>query len=223
MLFPISPESQEMPVGRTVLKVTPEKQPGPTPVRKYNANANIITTEDNKIHIHLGSQFKRGPGTSAEGASPVITVRPVNVTAEKEVSTGTVLRSPRNHLSPRPGASKVTSTITITPVTTSSARGTQSVVSRGGFLVQVNAGVRQGSEDRITQCPKGNQSTCLSSAEPTTGCFPRDCLHQEMRIKRNLLFYSFELIVRDNFFFSLKSCGLQNPLAKMASCHLSLC
>ena len=75
----VPPESQEMPVGRTVLKVTPEKQPGPTPVRKYNANANIITTEDNKIHIHLGSQFKRGPGTSAEGASPVITVRPVNV------------------------------------------------------------------------------------------------------------------------------------------------
>lgn len=125
----VSPEFQEIPMGRTIFKVTPEKQTVPTPVRKYNANANIITTEDNKIHIHLGSQFKRSPGTSAEGASPVITVRPVSMTAEKEVSTGTVLRSPRNHLSSRPGASKVTSTITITPVTTSSSRGTQSVVS----------------------------------------------------------------------------------------------
>jgi hypothetical protein len=122
-------EPQDVPVGRTVLKVTPEKQTAAPPVRKYNANANIITTEDNKIHIHLGSQFKRSPGASAEGVSPVITVRPVNVTAEKELSTGTVLRSPRNHLSARPGASKVTSTITITPVTTSSTRGTQSVVS----------------------------------------------------------------------------------------------
>ncbi|XP_059033241.1 filamin-A-interacting protein 1 isoform X3 [Mustela lutreola] len=128
----VSPESQEMPMGRTVLKVTPEKQTAPTPLRKYNSNANIITTEDNKIHIHLGSQFKRSPGTSAEGASPVITVRPVNVTAEKEVSTGTVLRSPRNHLSSRPGASKVTSTITITPVTNSSTRGTQSVSGQDG-------------------------------------------------------------------------------------------
>ncbi|XP_055965752.1 filamin-A-interacting protein 1 isoform X1 [Sorex fumeus] len=130
--MPVSPESQEMPMGRTVFKVTPEKQTVPNPVRKYNSNANIITTEDNKIHIHLGSQFKRSPGTSADGASPVITVRPVSVTAEKEVSTGTVLRSPRNHLSSRPGASKVTSTITITPVTTSSSRGTQSVSGQDG-------------------------------------------------------------------------------------------
>ncbi|XP_055458513.1 filamin-A-interacting protein 1 isoform X2 [Psammomys obesus] len=128
----VSPESQEVPMGRTILKVTPEKQTVPSPVRKYNSNANIITTEDNKIHIHLGSQFKRSPGPAAEGGSPVITVRPVSVTAEKEVSTGTVLRSPRNHLSSRPCASKVTSSITITPVTTSSTRGTQSVSGQDG-------------------------------------------------------------------------------------------
>ncbi|XP_001373962.3 filamin-A-interacting protein 1 isoform X3 [Monodelphis domestica] len=128
----VSPESKEMPMGRTVFKVTPEKQAVPTPVRKYNSNANIITTEDNKIHIHLGSQFKRSPGASAEGTSPLITVRPVNVTAEKEVTTGTVLRSPRNNLSSRPAASKVTSTITITPATTSSTRGTQSMSGQDG-------------------------------------------------------------------------------------------
>lgn len=125
----VSPQSQDMTMGRAVFKVTPEKQTVPTPIRKYNANANIITTEDNKIHIHLGSQFKRSPSAVPDSASPVITVRPVNMVAEKEVVTGTVLRSPRNNLSPRPAASKVTSTITITPVTTSSTRGTQSVVS----------------------------------------------------------------------------------------------
>ncbi|KAJ8353144.1 hypothetical protein SKAU_G00207110 [Synaphobranchus kaupii] len=54
-----SQEHQEMTMGRAVFKVTPEKQTVPTP-RKYNSNTNIITTtEDNKIHIHLGSQFKR--------------------------------------------------------------------------------------------------------------------------------------------------------------------
>ncbi|XP_068039958.1 filamin-A-interacting protein 1 isoform X1 [Anomalospiza imberbis] len=129
----VSPQSQDMTMGRAVFKVTPEKQTVPTPIRKYNANANIITTEDNKIHIHLGSQFKRSPSATPDGASPLITVRPVNIAAEKEVVTGTVLRSPRNSLSPRPAASsKVTSTITITPVTTSSTRGTQSVTGQDG-------------------------------------------------------------------------------------------
>ncbi|XP_065586977.1 filamin-A-interacting protein 1 isoform X2 [Cyrtonyx montezumae] len=128
----VSPQSQDMTMGRAVFKVTPEKQTVPSPIRKYNTNANIITTEDNKIHIHLGSQFKRSPGAAPDGASPVITVRPVNIAAEKEVVTGTVLRSPRNSLSSRPAASKVTSTITITPVTTSSTRGTQSVTAQDG-------------------------------------------------------------------------------------------
>ncbi|XP_030054912.1 filamin-A-interacting protein 1 isoform X2 [Microcaecilia unicolor] len=129
----VSPESQEMTMGRAVFKVTPEKQTVPTPIRKYNSNANIITTEDNKIHIHLGSQFKRSPVASSEGVSPLITVRPLNVASEnKEGTTGTVLRSPRNNLSSRSVANKVTSTITITPVTTSSTRGTQSVTTQDG-------------------------------------------------------------------------------------------
>ncbi|KAG8444867.1 hypothetical protein GDO86_009862 [Hymenochirus boettgeri] len=126
----VSPESQEMTMGRAVFKVTPEKQTVPTPIRKFNSNANIITTEDNKIHIHLGSQFKRNTGTS-EGTMPVITVRPLNVgTENKEITTGTVLRSPKTNLSSKPITNKVTSSITITPVTTSSTRGSQSVTSQ---------------------------------------------------------------------------------------------
>ncbi|XP_075454113.1 filamin-A-interacting protein 1 isoform X2 [Ascaphus truei] len=129
----VSPDSQEMTMGRAVFKVTPEKQTVPTPIRKFNSNANIITTEDNKIHIHLGSQFKRNPGTPSEGTTPVITVRPLNVATEnKEVTTGTVLRSPKTNLSARPTTNKVTSTITITPVTTSLTRGTQSVTAQDG-------------------------------------------------------------------------------------------
>nr|XP_033794053.1 LOW QUALITY PROTEIN: filamin-A-interacting protein 1 [Geotrypetes seraphini] len=129
----VSPESQGMTMGRAVFKVTPEKQTVPTPIREYNSNANIITTEDNKIHIHLGSQFKRSPVASSEGISPLITVRPLHVASEnKECSTGTVLRSPRNNLSSRSVANKVTSTITITPVTTSSTRGSQSVTTQDG-------------------------------------------------------------------------------------------
>ncbi|KAG5846760.1 hypothetical protein ANANG_G00118380 [Anguilla anguilla] len=120
-------EHQEMTMGRAVFKVTPEKQTVPTPIRKYNSNASIITTtEDNKIHIHLGSQVRRpteGSGNSA------ISLRPVAVTAEsKDTTTGTVLRSPRHATtSNKATPSKVTSSITITPITSAPSRPTQSV------------------------------------------------------------------------------------------------
>ncbi|XP_054831353.1 filamin-A-interacting protein 1 isoform X2 [Eublepharis macularius] len=167
----VTPESQDMTMGRAVFKVTPEKQTVPTPVRKYNANANIITTEDNKIHIHLGSQFKRSPSTAQDGVSPVITVRPMNVAAEKEVMTGTVLRSPRNNVSSRPAASKVTSTITITPVTTSSTRGTQSVAGQDGSCqrptptrIPVSKGMKAG-KPVVTATGTGNQTKLEPRAE----------------------------------------------------------
>ncbi|KAM4633072.1 filamin-A-interacting protein 1 [Polymixia lowei] len=123
----VSPESQEMTPGRTVLKVTPEKQTGLTPVRKYNTNTNIITTEDNKIHIHLGPPIKR---PSEASSSPMVTVRPLGLTAEsKETPTGTVLRSPRQTgtSASKTTPSKMTSSITITPITSAASRPTQSV------------------------------------------------------------------------------------------------
>ncbi|XP_034777425.2 filamin-A-interacting protein 1-like isoform X2 [Acipenser ruthenus] len=129
----VSPEPQEMTMGRAVFKVTPEKQTVPTPIRKYSSNANIITTEDNKIHIHLGPQFKRSSTASSENPNPTITVRPVTVTTENnEVTTGTVLRSPRHNTAPKTGTSKMTSSITITAVSTASTRPTQSVPGQEG-------------------------------------------------------------------------------------------
>ncbi|XP_029984454.1 filamin-A-interacting protein 1-like [Sphaeramia orbicularis] len=106
-----APEPHELASGRTVIKMAPERQPGPSAVRKFSSNSNIITTEDNKIHIHLGSQFKR----PAEGCSPLVTLRPAE--------TGTVLRSPQQPATP----SKMTSSITITPITSTASRPTQSV------------------------------------------------------------------------------------------------
>ncbi|KAI5609410.1 filamin-A-interacting protein 1, partial [Silurus asotus] len=129
MQAPISPEPQEnSSMGRAVFKVTPEKQTVPTPVRKYNSNTNIITTEDNKIHIHLGSQFKR---TQDSGSSSTLTLRPLSVSTENKetATTGTVLRSPRQSSTSlgksTPG--KMTSSITITPITSAPSRPTQSV------------------------------------------------------------------------------------------------
>ncbi|MCI4389600.1 hypothetical protein PGIGA_G00100030 [Pangasianodon gigas] len=142
MQAPISPEPQETSsMGRAVFKVTPEKQTVPTPVRKYNSNTNIITTEDNKIHIHLGSQYKRSQDS---GSSPTLTVRPLSVCTESKETPnmGTVLRSPRQSSTTlgktTPG--KMTSSITITPITSAPSRPTQSVLLLNCFKM-ISGGV----------------------------------------------------------------------------------
>ncbi|XP_068607641.1 filamin-A-interacting protein 1-like isoform X1 [Brachionichthys hirsutus] len=115
-----SPEPQEMTKGRAVFKVTPEKQMVPIAIRKGHNSTSIITaTDDNKIHIHLGNSI-----------APRMVVRPVAaVTDGKEMtlSTGTVLRSPRQittttTTTTRTSQSKVMSSITISPVTATPPR-----------------------------------------------------------------------------------------------------
>ncbi|XP_072314026.1 filamin-A-interacting protein 1 [Eucyclogobius newberryi] len=124
-----SPEPQEMTMGRAVFKVTPEKQMVPMAIRKCpNNNSSIITTEDNKIHIHLGHH-------------PKMSVRQVASAAESKemtLSTGTVLRSPRQitttttttTTATRSAQSKVMSSITITPVSSATSRQTQNAASQ---------------------------------------------------------------------------------------------
>ncbi|KAL3052066.1 hypothetical protein OYC64_004758 [Pagothenia borchgrevinki] len=109
-----APEPKDTTASRpTMMKMTPDK----LPFRKYNANSSIITTEDNMIHIHLGPQYKR----PSEGcSSSLLTLR--SSESSKEVSTGTVLRSPRQSLVGKTIQSKMTSSITITPISSTSPR-----------------------------------------------------------------------------------------------------
>ncbi|XP_042356805.1 filamin-A-interacting protein 1-like [Plectropomus leopardus] len=114
-----SPEPQEMTMGRAVFKVTPEKQMVPMPIRKGH-NSIITTTDDNKIHIHLSNSM-----------TPKMVVRPASAATESKemtLSTGTVLRSPRQitTTATRSTQSKVMSTITISPVASTTPRPTQS-------------------------------------------------------------------------------------------------
>lgn len=121
-----SSESQELITGRAVFKLTPEKRMVPTPIKKCNSNANIITTDDNKIHIHLGQQIKK----SCENSTSVVVGKPAAVANEsKELSTGTVLRSPRHGTINKQVSSKVTSCLTITQVASQPPRPTLYVVS----------------------------------------------------------------------------------------------
>lgn len=110
--------------GRTVIKVTPEKQPGSAPFRKYSSKSNIITTEDNKIHIHLGPQFKR----PSEACGGPVSAASLGSESSQEMPTGTVIRSPRQPSTGKSTPGKMTSSITITPVTSVSSRPTQSAV-----------------------------------------------------------------------------------------------
>ena len=55
------PELRDGTPGRSVFRLTPEKQPAP------GRKSNITTTEDNRIHIHLGPAGPRpGEGPGAE-------------------------------------------------------------------------------------------------------------------------------------------------------------
>ena len=103
------PEPHGGAAGRAVLKVVPEQRPGAAACRQHSGG--IVTTEDNKIHIHLGPQPRRPPDA---GASPVAPPRP-RPDGSKDVSTGTVLRQTHG---PTTGTTpgKMTSSITITPV-----------------------------------------------------------------------------------------------------------
>ncbi|XP_069788231.1 filamin-A-interacting protein 1 isoform X2 [Narcine bancroftii] len=125
----LSFEEQTQPSGRAIFRVSPDKQqtpPAPSG-RRYSPNANIITTEDNKIHIHLGTQYKRP--ASGEPTTSLITVRPLS---ENKEGTRTVLRSPRNHPPPKSSPSKMTSRIVITPASTSPTRMAPALAAQEG-------------------------------------------------------------------------------------------
>ncbi|XP_068454869.1 filamin-A-interacting protein 1-like [Clinocottus analis] len=129
-----SPEPRDIAASRTVITVNPEKRP--TAFGKYNGN--VITTGDNKIHIHLGPQLKRPcePPGAPPGAPPceppcepprgaTLTLRGSGCGGE--AATGTVLRSPRCSPGKTAMTGKMTSSITITPISSPSARPTQPV------------------------------------------------------------------------------------------------
>ncbi|CAL8395324.1 unnamed protein product [Arctogadus glacialis] len=108
------PELRDGTPGRSVVRLTPEKQPAP------GRKSNITTTEDNRIHIHLGPAGPR-PGEGPGGAG--LSVRTLGVAEGRETPTGTVLRSPRQAGATATG--KMTSSITITPITSATCRPTQ--------------------------------------------------------------------------------------------------
>lgn len=105
-----------------VAEAPPPTQPRPTLVsvtpppanRKLDGGrSNIITTDDNKIHIQLGCQYKRpAPEEAAAGCS------------SSQGSKG----APSVRLPCRPAPGKMTSSLTITPIASAPGRPTQTLV-----------------------------------------------------------------------------------------------
>ncbi|KAM3585629.1 uncharacterized protein V6R79_023341 [Siganus canaliculatus] len=65
-----STEPVEVVGGHAVFRVTPERQSNWQVQRSNSTGPNVITTEDNKIHIHLGSPFIQSISTPTQTLSP---------------------------------------------------------------------------------------------------------------------------------------------------------
>lgn len=113
--------SHDATARRTFIRVTADQQPEPD--RKYGGN--IITTEDNKIHIHLGPQYKRPFGVCG---GPVVTLRPG---LGSETPSGTCSRHQPSMV--KATQSKMSSSLKITPVSSTGSKPTQTVVSNAFF------------------------------------------------------------------------------------------
>ncbi|XP_054636288.1 filamin A-interacting protein 1-like isoform X2 [Dunckerocampus dactyliophorus] len=102
----LSAEPVEVVGGHSVFRVTPERQNGWQVQRSNSSGTNVITTEDNKIHIHLGSPF----------------IQSVSAPALAKGSTAT----PKSN-------NKVTSSIMIKPTSTQTQRPSQITIPLEAF------------------------------------------------------------------------------------------
>ncbi|XP_019898001.3 filamin A-interacting protein 1-like isoform X2 [Esox lucius] len=114
----LSTEPVEVVAGHAVFRVTPERQSSWQVQRSNSSGPNVITTEDNKIHIHLGSPFIQTLNTTPQSLGPCC------------YSPGQELKTPvLSNSTPVKGNSKITSSITIKPTSTPIQRPSQITVS----------------------------------------------------------------------------------------------
>ncbi|XP_057683603.1 filamin A-interacting protein 1-like isoform X2 [Corythoichthys intestinalis] len=67
-----SAEPVEVAGGHAIFHVSPERQNGWKVQRSNSSGPNVITTEDNKIHIHLGSPFIQSVGSPAQKEQRIV-------------------------------------------------------------------------------------------------------------------------------------------------------
>ncbi|XP_037330844.2 filamin A-interacting protein 1-like [Pungitius pungitius] len=134
-------EPAEAPGGHAVFRVTPERQGNWQVQRSNGSGPSLITTEDNKIHIHLGGPFTQGIGTPTPTRSPP---GPPEQRTQALANCGAP-------------AAKVTSSITIKPSCTPIQRPAQ-------ITIPLEA-IRRPGPTRIPK-PKGSSCQKGSGATP---------------------------------------------------------
>ncbi|KAJ8350329.1 hypothetical protein SKAU_G00254590 [Synaphobranchus kaupii] len=113
----LATEPVEVVGGHTVFRVMPERQSHWQLQRSNSSGPSVITTEDNKIHIHLGSPYIQALNSTARPLSPCPSIGQEHRTP---VLTNGALSK---------GSNKITSSITITPATSPIPRPSQMTVS----------------------------------------------------------------------------------------------
>ncbi|XP_004716815.1 filamin A-interacting protein 1-like isoform X1 [Echinops telfairi] len=112
-----SPEPIEISAKHAVFRVTPDSRQASWQFQRSNSNSSsVITTEDNKIHIHLGSPYVQAVANPVRPASPSV--------LPQDNRTPGLTNGALSKLT-----SKVTSSITITPTATPLPRQSQMTVS----------------------------------------------------------------------------------------------
>ncbi|KAJ8410025.1 hypothetical protein AAFF_G00210660 [Aldrovandia affinis] len=133
--------------GHAVIRVTPERQSHWQLQRRNSSGPSVITTEDNKIHIHLGSPYIQAINNTSRPLSPCHTIGQEHRTPV--LTNGTTSK----------GGNKITSSITITPTTSPIPRPSQMTNPPAfrrpgptripkpkayGFRIGINSAIRSG-------------------------------------------------------------------------------
>ncbi|KAM9565712.1 filamin A-interacting protein 1-like isoform 1-T1 [Guaruba guarouba] len=111
----LSPEPLEMGAKHTIFRVSPDRQSSWQFQRSNSTGSSVITTEDNKIHIHLGSHYVQAL-TNSKPISPCNLVQDNRIPA---LANGL----------PNKSTNKITSSITITPTATPLPRQSQITIT----------------------------------------------------------------------------------------------
>ncbi|KAK5875230.1 hypothetical protein CesoFtcFv8_027735 [Champsocephalus esox] len=115
----LSTEPLEVVGGHAVFRVTPERQSNWQIQRSNSSGPSVFTTEDNKIHIHLGSPFIQSIST------PTQTLSPCNTPGLQEQRTQVIANCSNSTIK---ATSKITSSITIKPTATQIQRPSQMTI-----------------------------------------------------------------------------------------------